>query len=295
MKLRILFIRLLAGSGIGLLVWPLPARANGEELLLARHAVMEERLRQNPFGRPVVLDSLETPERIQGQVHAVVNQPFSVVKAGLNSAANWCEVMSLHINTKYCRAVATPAGNKLNVNIGKKTAEELKDAPRIEFSYTTAAATPRYLNVRLAADSGPLGTRDYRIEFEAAPLGASQTFIRLGYSYGVNLAARLAMTTYLATGGRGKLGFTPIHTAEGGPPEYIGGLRGLMERNTMRYYLAIESFLDAASAAPSAQLEQRLQSWFTAVERYPRQLHEMDRSAYVVMKREEHLRQQTAD
>ena len=44
---------------------------------------------------------------------------------------------------------------------------------------------------------------------------------------------------------------------------------------------------------PAAQLEQRLQSWFRASERYPRQLHEMDREAYLVMKRAEHLRQQT--
>jgi hypothetical protein len=242
-----------------------------------------------------VLDSLETEERVQGQIHAVVKHPFSAVSLGLNSPANWCEVMSLHMNTKYCRAVATAGGSKLNVNIGTKTAQDLKDSARIEFSYTAAAATPGYLNIRLNADSGPLGTRDYRIEFEAVPLGETQTFIHLSYSYAANLSARLAMNAYLATVGRGKLGFTQTAKADGGPPEYIGGIRALMERNTMRYYLAIDSFLEAAAAAPAEQLEQRLQSWFTAVERYPRQLHEMDRGEYVAMKRDEHLRQQTAD
>ena len=74
---------------------------------------------------------------------------------------------------------------------------------------------------------------------------------------------------------------------------YIGGMRGLVERNVMRYYLAIEAYLDALPAPPAEQLERRLQSWFTASERYPRQLHEMDRPAYIEMKRREFQRLQT--
>ncbi|MDD5176397.1 MAG: hypothetical protein PHQ05_08265 [Sterolibacterium sp.] len=70
-------------------------------------------------------------------------------------------------------------------------------------------------------------------------------------------------------------------------------MRGLLERNTMRYYLAVDTFLSAAGAAPMAQLEQRLQNWFTAVEQYPRQLHEMERGEYLEMKRARCLRQQT--
>ena len=286
---------LLAVSTIGIFVCPAPAGADDGESLLARHAQLQGLLRQNAFGRPLVLDSLESASRVQGQIHAVVNYPFAVVRTGLDSPASWCDVMSLHANTKYCRVVATPGGPRLNVNIGKKTAEELKDAPRVEFLYTTVAATARYLNITLSAASGPLGTRDYRIELQAIPIGPAQTFMHLSYSYSANGAARLAMSTYLATVGHGKVGFTPTAQAGGGTPEYVGGVRGLMERNTMRYYLAIDSFLEATSAAPSAQLERRLQSWFTAVEQYPRQLHEMDRNAYVTMKRDEYLRQQTAE
>jgi len=69
-------------------------------------------------------------------------------------------------------------------------------------------------------------------------------------------------------------------------------MRGVVERNTMRYYLAIEAFLGALSAPPQAQLEKRLHDWFAAVERYPRQLHEMDEGAYLDMKRRETRRQQ---
>lgn len=286
---------LLAGGAIGILVCPVPADADDGESLLARHAQLQGLLRQNAFGRPLVLDSLESAARVQGQIHAVVNYPFAVVRTGLDSPASWCDVMSLHANTKYCRVAASPGGTRLNLNIGKKTAEELRDAPRVEFLYTTVAATARYLNITLSAATGPLGTRDYRIELQAIPISPAQTFMYLSYSYSANGAARLAMSTYLATAGHGKVGFTSTAQAGGGAPEYVGGIRGLMERNTMRYYLAIDSFLEATTAAPSAQLERRLQSWFTAVEQYPRQLHEMDRNAYVTMKRDEYLRQQKAE
>jgi len=65
-----------------------------------------------------------------------------------------------------------------------------------------------------------------------------------------------------------------------------------VERNTMRYYLAIDSYLGADSAPPAQQLEKRLRAWFDATERYARQLHEISRDEYMAMKRREIQRQQ---
>ena len=69
-------------------------------------------------------------------------------------------------------------------------------------------------------------------------------------------------------------------------------MRGVIERNSMRYYLAIEAFLGALSAPPQAQLDKRLRDWFAATERYPRQLHEMDEARYLELKRNDYKRQQ---
>ena len=44
-----------------------------------------------------------------------------------------------------------------------------------------------------------------------------------------------------------------------------------------------------------AQLEKRLHDWYAAVERYPRQLHEIGLQQYLEMKRRECLRQQSED
>jgi hypothetical protein len=61
----------------------------------------------------------------------------------------------------------------------------------------------------------------------------------------------------------------------------------------MRYFLAIESYLATQNLPPEKQPEARLQDWFTAVERYPRQLHDLDRTSYLVMKRAEYTRLRT--
>ena len=68
----------------------------------------------------------------------------------------------------------------------------------------------------------------------------------------------------------------------------------MVERNTMRYYLAIDAYLAALTAPPKDQLEKRLQYWFNATEQYARQLHEVERNDYFEMKRKEYQRQQTA-
>jgi len=245
--------------------------------------------------RPVVLDSHETSDQVTGEIFVVTNYPFAAVSSGLNNPGHWCDVMSLHINTKYCRAAVAPGGTILKVNIGRKTAQSLKDASRIEFNYTTVAETATYFDIRLSARKGLLGTRDYLIELEAVPLPDGKTFLHLTYSYTMSFVAKVAVKTYLATIGSGKVGFTSLGIGSNGQLQFIGGVRALMERNTMRYYLAIDSFLAAAADTPSTQLEKRLQSWFSAVEQYPRQLHELDRAEYIAMKRDEYLRQQTTD
>lgn len=270
-----------------------PVQPDPAAALRAKYASLAEPLRQNQFKRPLVLDSIQTPNSLKGDIYAIVDYPFGAVNAGLNNPDHWCDVMLLHFNTKYCHAMAAPSGTTLRVNVGKKTPEELAAAPRVEFQYSSVAAGADYVEIVLSAKDGPLGTSDYRILLEAVALPNAKTFLHLTYSYTMNIAGRLAMNAYLGTIGSDKVGFTVMGTLPDGKPDYIGGVRGLVERNTMRYYLAIDTYLGAANAAPAAQLEKRLQNWFTAAERYPRQLHEMDRQAYLEMKRAEHLRQQT--
>jgi hypothetical protein len=100
------------------------------------------------------------------------------------------------------------------------------------------------------------------------------------------------MQGYLATIGRDKVGFSIVGSRADGQPIYVRGTRGVIERNTMRYYVAIEAYLGTLALPPAQQFERRLAAWFAGIERYPAQLHELERGEYLEMKRGELRRQQ---
>lgn len=268
------------------------APADPAETLRGRYAALQSELRQNQFGQPVHLDSRESGDQVMGDIHARVDYPFAAVKAALSKPQQWCEVMILHLNTKSCRATASGENAMLTVYIGSKDEQALEDAYPVRFNFKAAAMQQEYFRIELHAEDGPLSTSDYRIMLEAVDIGQNRTFLHLNYAYSYGLAGRLAMKTYLATIGSNKVGFTVTGRNDDGEPEYIGGVRGVIERNTMRYYLAIDAYLSALSASPSQQLEQRLRHWYNATEQYPRQLHEIEREDYLTMKRQEYRRQQ---
>ena len=261
--------------------------------LRAKYAELAGQLAQNQFQQPLYLESVESARDLKGDIYALLDYRFATVQAALNNAEHWCDVLILHLNTKYCRAATGSSGTVLAVRIGRKNFQSLDDAHRVDLAYRVAAATSDYLEIQLNADQGPLGTSDYRIRVKMVAIDDKRTFLQLTYSYAYGAAGRLAMQAYLATGGSGKVGFTATGKRSDGQLVYIGGVRGAVERNTMRYYLAIDSYLSALDTPPGQQLETRLRNWFAATERYPRQLREIDRSAYLSMKQREVLRQQT--
>ena len=269
-----------------------PLSANA---LRTRFADLSGQLNHNQFNRPLYLDSTESSSHLKGDIYALVNYPFATVNTALNDPTHWCDVLTLHLNVKYCRASIDKTGDTLLVSIGTKNDKPLYEAFDVKFSYNMVATTPDYFAVRLSAKTGPLSTSDYHIQLEATSVPNGKTFIHLTYSYAYSFTGRLAMQSYLATIGRDKVGFTTENSAGKSPhsgSDYISGVRGLVERNTMRYYLAIDSYLAALSAPPEAQHEMRLQSWFTSTEQYAKQLHEMDRATYLEIKRSEFRRQQ---
>ena len=275
-----------------------PVEATAKSLL-EKHTVLKERLANNAYGRPLYLESTESGDLVSGNAYAVLDSPFSVVSSSFRNANAWCDVMILHINTKYCKTVAGSNPTILKVNVGKKTPQTLEDSFALEFTMRQVRATASLLMVQLNAENGPMGTSNYRIELQAAPLEENKTFMHLRYSYEYGLAGKLAMRGYLATAGRGKVGFSSLpSTVNPAPadakPSYVGGARGAVERNTMRYYLAIEAYLQSLAQPPASQINARLEKWFDATEQYAVQLKETDKVSYMTMKKSEIQRQQAS-
>jgi len=272
----------------------LPAAAQDAQALRAKHAAVKEQLANNPFGRPMTIESVEKDGNLKGDVYAVAMQPFAVTAPALQGMDHWCDILMLHLNVKQCSWHGSGNDSTLSVAVGRKYDQPVKDAHKVDFNYHLITTSADYLQVKLDADEGPLGTSDYRIVLEAIPLDAKTSFVHMSYSYSHGMAAKIAMQAYLSTIGRDKVGFSVVGRKPDGSPVYMGGVRGVIERNAMRYYLAIDAYLTASTLPPAEQPEKRIREWVASVERYARQLHEMEPEEYLEMKRKEIARQQAA-
>jgi hypothetical protein len=270
-----------------------PAQAAPSDLR-SKYNELQGELQHNNFHRPIHVDSSEAGDSIRGDVYALLDHPFDEVKEAIKDPRDWCEILILPFSTKYCHVQGADGQTRLQLRIGRKPDQPVQDAYKLEFAMQPVAASPDQFETHLSSSSGPMGTRDYRIVVSAVPIDSRHTFMRLSYSYAYGFSGRFAMQAYLATAGANKVGFSVTGRGADGQPVYIGGVRGAIERNTMRYYLAIDAHLDAFSAPPQQRREKRIAAWFDASERYARQLHEMDREQYIAMKRTESERQQTA-
>lgn len=258
---------------------PAAADPRSAATLRASHESKSAELARSALKRPMLLTSAELPNGLKGEIYAVIEQPLESVQAAFDSPAHWCEVLLLHVNNRRCQAASAGDHHQVTLGIVRRYDKPVAEAFNLPFVLRVVQAKPDYLEVQLKAESGPLGTSNYNILLEAVSLDARRSFVHFSYSYEQNMVVALAVQAYLATFGSSKVGFTELRTTPDGKPDFIAGPRGLVERNAMRYFLTLEAFLSASTR------DARRQAWYSAAERYPRQLHEIDRETYLAHKR----------
>ena len=281
-------------AGLCLPAFPQEPLADPAAALQARRVELRPLLRAQAFGEPLHLSSRESSDQVEGDVHAEVGYGFAEVAAAFKSASSVCELLFLHLNARDCRPSSTAAGEVLTLTVGPKRGQALGAWYRIDYTLRIESATASYLRATLSAGQGPLSTRDYRIVVEAVPLDAGHAFVHLGYAYRFGFVARMAMQAYLATAGRSKIGFTVLGKDASGQPIHVRGERAALERNVIRYYLALLAYCSVSTGTPQQQMEARLRAWFAHTERYAAQLHELDLDEYLHEKHDDLARRSGA-
>jgi hypothetical protein len=123
------------------------------------------------------------------------------------------------------------------------------------------------------------------MRFEALPIDGGRTFVHFSYAYRDNVALRFAEKSYFATLGRSKVGFTVTGTDSNGKPIYIGGPRGAIERNAVRF--AIQSLMDTLRYPEETRFSMRISEWYDLTDRYREQLFELEKKDYLEFKTKE--------
>lgn len=285
--LRLLPSLVLSGLTICFMLLTQPVKADSVEMA-SKYEQLLLRLQNSDYGVPLSVESSDTDNTMHGSVFGIIYHPFSDVRHALTTPESWCDIAPQHFNIKACTYQALNNHCQLTFYSGRKFYEAPDDVYQLIYQFRTVETGDSYFHTRLTSDDGPMGTRDYTIEAEAIPLDEARSFIHFSYSYHYNFFTRLGMGTYLATLGSSKVGFTLTKSNEEDEPVYIKGVRGIIERNAARYYLAIQSYLDTAHVPASERFNARIQHWFDLTEKHPRQLHEMDKDDYVKYKQMEH-------
>lgn len=285
-RLFLVVLAAIAGLGGAAAAWALEP-ADPAATLHAKRAELQAALRDNAFGEALVIASKERPDRIEGDVYAELPFPFEVATAAFRTPAAVCELLFLHLNVHAC--VPREASN-LELLAGPKQSGGAGMTALMRYTMRVEADAADHLRVVLTAPTGPLATTDYRIVFEAVPIDGARSFLHFGYAHATGLLARLAMQTYLATTGRDKIGFSVVGQDAEGRPQYVRGERGSLERNVMRYYLALIAHCRERGGTPPQRQQARLRTWFALTERHAAQLHEYSLDDYLREKQRDLMR-----
>ncbi len=240
-------------------------------------------------GQPVYIHSEVDKKRLKADVYSIVHCRLADLARTLSRSRNWCRFVTLHLNVKACTWRSTP-DPVLRIYAGRKFYQPPEDATRMDYRFRVIAHDQRRLVVLLTAERGELSTRDHRVRLEAERMNDSDVLLHFSLSYRQSLASRMATRAYLSTLGRSKVGFSRQADDSTGN-DYIGGVRGIVERNAMRYYLALVVYMDTLDQNGPQVQSRRIREWFDLTQRYATQLHEVDRTDYLIDKRREFANQ----
>lgn len=268
------------------------AQASGRERLTAHYRAVEARLgglggESSPLPFTVDTRDGDGDGDAQGDVFAVLQHDFSELSRALGMASNWCDIAPLHLNVKSCTYREAQGRTLLTLYSGRKFYQRPEDVHVLRYEFRVTSAEEDYFRVVLTADEGPFDTRDYALEVEAMPLDAGGSFLHLGYAYHYGFATRVVLASYFATLGSDKVGFSVVGADAHGNPIYVDGFDGLIERNSVRYQLAIQAYLDTLEVPEGQRFERRIERWFDLTERFRPQLFELEEEEYLRNKRRE--------
>ncbi|RZI94866.1 MAG: hypothetical protein EOP78_07935, partial [Variovorax sp.] len=106
------------------------------QALLATHQRLRDSLARSPYGRPLLLDSAETPDGLTGDIYVEVDRPLADIADALRTPARWCEMLTLHINNRRCRVTEGTAGAKtLTLSVVRRYDKPVDSAFELPFAY----------------------------------------------------------------------------------------------------------------------------------------------------------------
>ncbi len=256
--------------------------------LKSEYEAKTPQLEVSQFSLPILMESSVQGRLLKTVIFGRLEHSYELVLDQLSNPAAWCGMMFLHLNTKACVHQTRQGRSTVTIYMGNKEYQPISETKPLSLTFVAKVETAEGQLVKLQSEQGPYHTSDYLIVVEVAPLESCCTIIKFQLSFKTNPLIQSLANLYLTVFARNKVGFTRIDTTRDGNPVYVSGMKSVLERNALRNYLAVTTFLDTLGE----NRERRFERWFDATAKYD-QLKELSKSDYLKYKKMEY-RQQVA-
>jgi len=245
----------------------------------------QQLLEESPL--PFVLSSSFTSDLSKARVRTFIRDVrLDLFAERLSQPSEWCEFIPLHLNIKACGHIKSNDQQIVQFYAGVKDYVTPDNAHLLQLSFNTTNVDGVFSAELYAAD-GPLDSTNIRFGLRAIDSegeDGSGVYFEFELSSEPGLTNSLARI-YLATIARKKKGFSVKGKTWSGKPKYVGGQRGAIERNLVRYLLALETYFDTAvlnsDSSPDEIYRLRIGRWYDQTDQYKEQLFELARSVYI--------------
>lgn len=224
-----------------------------------------------------MVESQADGESSRVAISALIPVKFSQLSAFYRDEQQWCRGFFANIYVKAC--YKKPRQVRLFYD-NNDTYQPLQDAFRFDYEIENQSLDDSHLLISLVSADGPLGTHNYLLRLEAEPYSQTTSIIRLVYRNSYGFVARSALFIYLKTLGSDKIGFS--RDPDGQP---IKGIRGILERNAMRYVLSLSAYF--INRDPNKPLQTTLRNWHHYAKLFQKQLQEIGWEDYRQLKLQE--------
>lgn len=272
---------------------PVQARAVGNaetEGLVQQYLAASQQSPGLAKGLPIHLFTRQEKNRLTVKLIGVMPYSYTEVASVLSQPQSYCEFLPLMFNVKSCIVAEQNPQTQIRYYVAGKHYNPPLTSFRINSVYRLLQYKGDFLSVNLESDEDSLGSSQYRVELRAIPYNG-QTLISVNSLYAPGRLTRMATYTYINVFARNKPGFTMVKQDDAAKPSPITGFPAIIERSSVRAYLALKSLLTNRHLRPEQQFEARLRTWYDLNSPYNKQLYELDRNQYLDIKRRERANQ----
>ena len=250
----------------------------------------ENSIKKNKIADNLAIQSSYIDDRLTADVYSLIEYPVKKITKLFTDKSNICEFMLLNLNIKTCLNQNRDHQSRLIIYAGRKFYQHPGDAEKLAYLIIDKTVHGKYVDLLLTSKDGPYNTSDYLIHIRAIAYKA-KTILHIRSAYTTSVMSRLGSSVYLATLGRGKIGFSIKGYSDTHEPVYVDGEDGVIERNAMRYYLAILAMLTPVEKSEKSQFIKRAEYWFDQTQKYKKQLYELSKNEYIAAKQQEYENQ----